>query len=209
MKIPQLILASSSPRRRELLGTLGIPFTIIKPDIDESQQPGEAPLDYVRRLSREKAEAVGVQLYPHPAPKAKPSPLHRDGEKTAILAADTVVILGADTLGVDEQGIILGKPEDAEAAREMLVRLRGRMHQVCTALTVVVYETPSPGIEEPHPHAHLSSLTALSTRWRGGNRQTQHCSGIANIGDDYAGDVYGCDDAGVYGCGDRGVHRNG
>ncbi len=115
-----LILASSSPRRRELLTSLGLDFTIIKPEIDESQYPGEPPLDYVRRLSQEKAANVIRQLH---------SP-------AAVLAADTVVVLAADTLGVDEAGEILGKPMDAEDARRMLRRLRGRVHQVYTAITV-------------------------------------------------------------------------
>ncbi len=115
------ILASSSPRRRELLAGLGIPFTIIKPEIDETQRDDEVPLDYVRRLSREKAGAVAMTL-------TTPG---------AVLAADTVVILGADTLGIDERGDILGKPLDAADARQMLQRLRGRVHQVCTALTLL------------------------------------------------------------------------
>lgn len=114
------ILASGSPRRRELLASLGIVFTIIKPDIDETQRPGEPPLDYARRLSREKAAAVADRL----------------SAPAAVLAADTVVILGADTLGVDDQGVILGKPADADEARAMLRRLRGRTHQVVTALTL-------------------------------------------------------------------------
>jgi len=146
---PTLILASSSPRRRELLTSLGIPFTILKPDIDETQHAGEMPLDYVRRLSREKAEAVASSQLPVSSDDAHiltPSPLHREGEQI-ILAADTVVILGADTLGVDEYGDILGKPVNADDARAMLRRLRGRTHQVCTAITLVVNPlslTPSP-----------------------------------------------------------------
>jgi MAF protein len=116
------ILASSSPRRRELLGTLGIPYTILKPDIDESQHASEAPLDYVQRLSREKAVGVARRL-------SNPS---------TILAADTVVILSADTMGIDGQGVILGKPIDAADARNMLQRLRGRTHQVCTAITLLM-----------------------------------------------------------------------
>jgi septum formation protein len=115
------ILASSSPRRRELLATLGIAFSIVKPDIDETLHPGEAPLAYVIRLSREKAEQIAARMT----------------QPAAVLAADTVVILGADTMGIDEGGDILGKPADADAARHMLRRLRGRAHQVCTALTLV------------------------------------------------------------------------
>ena len=120
----EFILASSSPRRRELFGTLGIPYTVIKPDIDESQDIGEAPLDYVQRLSRQKALQV-VKHLSHPS---------------AVLAADTVVILSADTMGIDGEGVILGKPVDAADARDMLQRLRGRVHQVCTAMTLLVLD---------------------------------------------------------------------
>jgi septum formation protein len=122
----EFILASSSPRRRELVASLGIPFTIRKPDIDETQRPGEPPLDYVRRLSQEKAAAVAAQLQAE--------------SDTTVLAADTVVILGADTLGVDEGGEVLGKPVDADDARTMLRRLRGRVHRVCTAMTLLRLE---------------------------------------------------------------------
>lgn len=116
----RLILASSSPRRRDLISTLGIPFEIIKPDIDETQHPGENPFDYVRRLSIEKAQAVADQI---------------NGD-AAILAADTIVLLAADTIGVAEDGELLGKPADADEARDMLQRLRARPHVVCTAFTL-------------------------------------------------------------------------
>lgn len=116
----QFVLASGSPRRRELLGALGIEFVVIKADIDETQHPGEPPYEYVRRLSNEKAEAVAGRLT----------------EPAYVLAADTVVILAADTIGVTETGDILGKPEDAADARTMLQRLRGRDHVVCTSLTL-------------------------------------------------------------------------
>jgi septum formation protein len=123
---PSLILASSSPRRRELLASLGVEFTIVKPEVDETRHTGEDPIAYVQRLSREKAQAVAAQL-------SKPA---------TVLAADTVVILAADTIGVDEQGEILGKPIDADDALDMLKRLRGRSHLVCTAVTVL---TSPPG----------------------------------------------------------------
>jgi nucleoside triphosphate pyrophosphatase len=120
MPNPAFILASGSPRRRELLASLGIEFTVIKSDIDETQRPGEAPLAYVLRLSNEKARAVADKMT---------SPV-------VVLAADTVVILAADTIGVMD-GEILGKPTDADDARAMLQRLRNRPHTVCTALTLV------------------------------------------------------------------------
>jgi septum formation protein len=116
-----LILASSSPRRRELLTTLGIPFTIHKPDIDETQRPAEPPLEYVSRLAREKAQAVAAQLQPD----------------FTVIAADTVVILAADTIGITPTGEILGKPADAAEAYTMLQRLRLRPHLVCTAFALL------------------------------------------------------------------------
>jgi septum formation protein len=124
------ILASGSPRRRELLGSLGISFIVIKSEIDETQHPDEPPLDYVRRLSVEKADAVAAMV----------------SDSATILAADTVVILAADTIGVLD-GAILGKPVDAADARAMLQELRDRTHIVCTALTLL------------HGGQHLTRLT--------------------------------------------------
>lgn len=114
----RFILASGSPRRRELLTALGISFTVVKSDIDETQHPGEDPIAYACRLSAEKAAAVHAQIEPDAAP-------------LVVIAADTVVIDG------DAAGRVLGKPADADEARSMLVRLRGRAHTVCTALTVL------------------------------------------------------------------------
>ena len=111
----RLILASSSPRRRELLTRTGLPFTIARPDIDESVQPGEAPDRYVARLSQEKAQAVHGALPPEAL------------LETLIVAADTTVAL--DTA-------ILGKPETATEATSMLTDLRGREHVVYTGVTV-------------------------------------------------------------------------
>lgn len=115
------ILASSSPRRQQLIASLGIEFQIIKPQIDETQQPDESPMQYVMRLSREKGAAVAQRLE----------------NDAMILAADTVVILAADTIGIDEMGEILGKPTDAEDARQILRRLRNRAHQVVTSFTLL------------------------------------------------------------------------
>ena len=117
----RFILASSSPRRREIISTMLDEFEIIKPDVDETQRADENPLQYVERLSREKAQAVKAQV----------------DDNTAILAADTVVILAADTIGIEANGEILGKPVDAADARTMLQRLRNRPHRVCTAFTLL------------------------------------------------------------------------
>ena len=110
MKLPRLILASGSPRRSEIMNSVGWEFTKHVPDIDEDAIPGEAPSDYVQRLALEKAEAVGA-TYP--------------GE--IILAADTTVVIG------DE---IIGKPTDLADARRMLELLSGNWHEVLTGIAV-------------------------------------------------------------------------
>ncbi|MCS6836334.1 MAG: Maf family protein [Anaerolineae bacterium] len=116
-----LILASGSPRRRALLAQLGLPFRVLSPDIDETPLADEAHIAYGLRLAQAKAQAVAERLR----------------ADQVVLAADTVVILAADTLGIDEQGEILGKPQDADEARAMLRRLRARTHLVCTAFCLL------------------------------------------------------------------------
>jgi septum formation protein len=117
----RLILASSSPRRQDLLSQMGATFEIIKPDIDESTIEGESLLAHVERLSLEKAKAV-VRIL--------------DNDPAVIISADTIVVLSADTIGIDEDGTLLEKPADADEARAMLKQLRHRAHQVHTAFTV-------------------------------------------------------------------------
>lgn len=109
MAYPALVLASASPRRRELLEQLGLTFTIVVPDIDETDRPGEAPAAYVHRLAIEKAHAV---------------PATRD---QLIIAADTTVDLG---------GRILGKPRDRSEAGSMLRELSARTHRVHTGVAL-------------------------------------------------------------------------
>ncbi len=104
--VKELILASGSPRRRELLDRLGINFAIVVPEIDESLLPGEAPEEYVLRMARLKGGEVA-----------------RRNPSAWVVAADTVVILN---------GELLTKPRTPEAAVQMLMRLSGREHQVQT-----------------------------------------------------------------------------
>ena len=106
----QLILASASPRRKELLGLYGIPFTVRAADIDETMDPDKPPFDEVARLSREKALAVPRE------------------PEDVVVAADTIVVC---------DGIVLGKPKDEAQAIEMLSLLSGRAHQVMTGCTVL------------------------------------------------------------------------
>jgi nucleoside triphosphate pyrophosphatase len=107
----QLILASASPRRRELLAQLAIPFTVLPANIDESIMPGEVPWVYTRRVAYAKARHVAWQC-------------------------PTAVVLGADSVVVLEHQI-LGKPQDPDDARQMLSRLSGRSHTVMTAVAVL------------------------------------------------------------------------
>nr|MBO2510515.1 septum formation inhibitor Maf [Gammaproteobacteria bacterium] len=107
-----LYLASGSPRRRELLAQIGVPFRVLKLEIDESALPGEAPEAYVERLARAKAQAGLVQL---------------DDPEAVVLGADTAVVL---------DGRILGKPADRAAALATLQALSGREHLVLTAVAL-------------------------------------------------------------------------
>lgn len=111
MSGPHLILASTSPRRKELLTLLGLPFEIIPPAISEKILGQESPANHVRRLALEKARSVATR---HPA--------------SLVIGSDTVIEL---------DGQILGKPEDLNEAQDMLTRLRGRCHLVHTGLALV------------------------------------------------------------------------
>jgi septum formation protein len=105
-----VLLASASPRRRDLLLAAGIACEVDAVDVDERRAHGEGPDAYVRRVARLKAEAGAAR---HPG--------------RIVLAADTVVVLGAE---------VLGKPTDDEDAARMLARLSGRSHEVLTAVAL-------------------------------------------------------------------------
>lgn len=107
-----LILASNSPRRRQLLSLAGWEFTVSIADVDETPLENETPADYVLRLAETKARVIAERT---------------EGEHL-ILAADTTVVDGLD---------ILGKPADETEAVAMLTRLRGRTHQVFTAIALL------------------------------------------------------------------------
>ena len=111
MSRPQLLLASSSPRRLDLLRALGLEPVVRPADVDESILPGEDAHDAAERLARAKASAVAPS-----APRG-----------AVVLAADTIVVL---------DGAALGKPRDDEDARRMLRALRGRAHDVVTGVAL-------------------------------------------------------------------------
>ena len=111
IKLPKLILASASPRRAEILTAVGWDYEKQTADIDETEFAGEKPEDYVRRLAREKAEAVAKKY-------------------------TNALVLGADTIVVIENQIV-GKPKDLADARKMLRMLSGNWHEVLTGVAIV------------------------------------------------------------------------
>jgi len=111
---PQIYLASSSPRRRELLDQIGVRYHVLPVDADEHRHAGESPRDYVLRMARTKARLAA----------ADPGRVM----DIPVLAADTVVVI---------DGEVLGKPTHREHAESMLARLSGRVHEVLTAVAVM------------------------------------------------------------------------
>ena len=108
--LPKLVLASGSPRRAEILNSVGWEFEKAVPDVDESVVAGESPEDYVQRLAAEKARVISPS-YPG----------------RVVLAADTTVVLGEE---------IIGKPLDLDDARRMIAQLAGTWHEVLTGVAV-------------------------------------------------------------------------
>jgi septum formation protein len=106
---PRIVLASNSPRRHDLLASLGVAFDVRAAHIDETPWPGEAAIDYVSRLAVEKCRAVEAE--------------------------DDVLVIAADTT-VDVDGVIFGKPESEDDARRMLRALSGRDHDVHTGVAM-------------------------------------------------------------------------
>lgn len=131
-----MILASQSPRRRELLGDAGFELEVVPADIDETRQDGESPVDLVSRLAAEKAESVRAALGHAPA----------DG---LLVAADTIVWMGDEALG---------KPVDAADAVAMLHELSGRTHHVSTGVCAMLL-APDGSLERESRFVETSDVT--------------------------------------------------
>ncbi|HSQ15466.1 MAG TPA: nucleoside triphosphate pyrophosphatase [Candidatus Binatia bacterium] len=130
----RMILASESPRRRELLAAVGVPFRVVPSGVDEIPRPGESPSRFVRRAALDKGEAVAS--------------LHRS---SFVLSADTIVV--AD-------GRILGKPRNRAEARRMLSRLAGREHRVYTAICLLCRERGFRDVDTEVTRVRFRPLTA-------------------------------------------------
>lgn len=143
-----LYLASGSPRRRELLTQIGVPFLTQIAPIDENALPDEPASAYVERLAREKAQA-GL---------------------AALSAADDAVVLGADTAVVLE-GRILGKPVDRADALATLQALSGRRHDVLTAVALVSAERTLTQVVTSHVTFRALSVAEIEAYWASGEPQ--------------------------------------
>lgn len=144
-----LYLASQSPRRRELLGRLGLEFGLLDLDVPEHRQPGEPAEEYVRRVAREKAGAGLLKVMANPA--------------ALVLGSDTEVVL-------DDE--VFGKPRDADDAAVMLRKLSGRTHQVISAVSLVspARETQTVSVSEVSFAALSEALIAAyvaGDQWQG------------------------------------------
>ena len=118
----RVILASASPRRRDLLTMIGVPHEVLPADVDETYLAGEDPRSHAERLARAKAAVLAAR-----APEA------------VVIAADTIVVIDGD---------VLGKPRDADEAARSLRRLSGRTHTVFTAVAVARGARMASGVEE-------------------------------------------------------------
>ncbi len=125
-KAVRLILGSASPRRKELLDSLGVKFKVIKPDVDESILRGEDSEDYALRIATLKAGWVMAQIIQEKS-DVKAS-------RFIVLSADTIVVLGKK---------ILGKPRDANDAKKMLRALSGKTHKVITGISIILFDRKS------------------------------------------------------------------
>ena len=132
----KLILASSSPRRVEVLRNAGIDFEVRPSDIDETRRPGEPASDYVQRLALEKARTVAE----------------------AAMGTEDSIVVGADTVVVN-RGEILLKPDSPEDARRMLRQLSGGVHEVHTGLAVILMPQRTERVIEEVTSVHFAQLS--------------------------------------------------
>lgn len=146
--IPRLILGSASPRRRQLLAQIGVDCEVHPVDLDEIANPGEAPLDYVRRLALAKAEAC----------------------RTLATTPDDAVFLGADTAVVLD-GEILGKPQDRADFVATMQRLAGREHEVLSGVALLREQRREVRISTSRVGFGPVSAAAIAAYWETGEPQ--------------------------------------
>jgi septum formation protein len=133
----QILLASASPRRAEILRNAGIEFSVFVTDVDETRHANESADTYVSRVAAAKTEKAAAHL-------------RRTSQQATVIAADTVVLA---------EGQILGKPTDAADARRMLALLSGKSHEVRTGLAIVADPAEVPGVQVVTTIVHFAKLT--------------------------------------------------
>ncbi len=162
-----LILASQSPRRRELLTQLGYPFSCCPADIDESELPGETPSAYVERLARQKAQYIANNQ------------------------SDTTIVLGSDTCVV-YQNKILGKPENQLQCLEYLSLLSGNTHQVLTAIAAVQGQLIKSEVVLTQVTFKILSEPEMINYWHSGEPQDKAGAyGIQGLGGQFVRQISG------------------
>ncbi|KAF0192380.1 MAG: MAF protein [Gammaproteobacteria bacterium] len=142
----RIVLASSSPRRRDLLAQIGVRFRPVSVDVDETPLPGEAPADYVRRLALLKARCGWAAA--------------ASGDPLPVLGADTAVVVYPGP--TQQGGEILGKPRDRRDGLAMLARLSGHTHTVMTAVALVDSGQPGRPMSQSAPDSPLVEACRLS-----------------------------------------------
>ena len=170
-----LVLASASPRRSELLRQMALPFSVVIADIDESRLPGEVPAAYVERLAQEKSQA-GYRLAAEQASASVNAGQNAGEARNIVLGADTIVVL-------DDE--ILGKPRGLTESTAMVTRLSGRTHQVFTGVAafdgqrlesqVVVSEVTFQRMSEADIQAYVASGEGMD---KAGSYGIQRIGGI-------------------------------
>ena len=164
-----LYLASGSPRRRELLGQIGVPFTTLPTVIDETPLPSEPAVDYVRRLACAKAQ-VGL---------------------ASLAAPGAAVVLGADT-SVVLDGRILGKPQDRADALAMLAALSGQTHEVLTAVALANNQRCEVRVVSSQVSFRTLSTAEIEAYWASGEPQDKAGSyAIQGLGAVFVADLHG------------------
>jgi len=155
IELPRIVLASASPRRAEILRTVGWPFETLPVDIDETRRAGESAIEYVQRLAREKAEAAAVRL-----------------PRSMILAADT-------TVTIDDH--ILEKPLDTPDAVRMLCLLNNRWHKVMTGLAVINREISRTIVAHEETEVKFAAMSDEEIHWYVGTGEPMDKAGAYAI----------------------------
>lgn len=162
------ILASKSPRRKELLAQLGFEFLAVSADIDESIQAGETPLHYVERLAIEKAQAI-TKLPEY--------------QQASVLGSDTAVVINNE---------ILGKPSNQQASAEMLAKLSNNQHQVYTSIAVVTGQQVLSKVVVTDVEFKALTNEEINAYWQTGEPQDKAGSyGIQGLGGQFVKKIDG------------------